>query len=136
MKKIEINNLSELIDYIKSIPKDKWCITKTTDNFGNHCFLGHCDKIFQREKAWDLTQNIWDLVNYDTNTEKFKDIFCMGTGISHGNPLACINDGYVNEYQQDNPKDRILAVLNDLLNLELLLQEANELKNRELVEVR
>ena len=143
-----VNKLKTLISFCEEIPKDKW-ISGAYELNGSHCFLGHCgmrNGVSSSEKEREifnhirsLTASLLHMISFDNNLAFFnsnwinKEAFNDMINNKSGTPIISINDGSIKEYPQDNPKDRVLAALNDLLNIEILLEEFNELKNRELV---
>jgi hypothetical protein len=101
------------IDKFDAIPEEKW----TTGFFelnGAHCANGHCGVTDSNYKsnikeadalvALLRTLEITTLTDYD------------GFGIFE--ITANINDGFTSEYQQETPKQRILAALYDIKKLQ------------------
>lgn len=84
------------IDKFQNIPENKWCIDRYENSSGQKCAQGHCVNDIQ-----DLSEVIAliDLFGIDK---------CGAVNI------ALINNGKDPRYQQDHPKQRVLAALYDL----------------------
>lgn len=96
-------NKQYFIDKFSAIPSDQWIENFYSDKSGKyHCVLGHLgagikNPLPRNDEEYACFNNlIWD------------NLKC--------NPIF-INDGFDARYKQDNPKDRILAALNDIKDI-------------------
>lgn len=99
------------INKFEKIPEDKWItgmIGLNSIENSPKCALGHCgiDESF---------------LNETKDSKALKEIFSNTSFTSSISPIRggtdCIwkiNDGYIKEYQQETPKQRILAALYDI----------------------
>jgi len=102
-----------LIELLKPIPEEQWCVRRFTTLSGQCCFLGHIgvkvDKIpmdapsrsfFNSvivEKVRDLTKTFLD---------KHHKIDADGASVNNGT--------HINGYDEEHPKARILHMLEDM----------------------
>lgn len=82
------------IEKFEAIPEEKWFQNDYEDGSGRFCALGHCGQKYL--KPTDESIALSRLVDY----------------------VSMINDGYVDCYQQANPKQRILAALYNIKKLQ------------------
>lgn len=84
--------IQQVLDVITPIPEDKWTIKYHIDDKGRRCFYGHLNEI---------------------NLNLSKKIREIGNNINL--KFTSVNDGDDKKYQQNTPKQRVIAALNDLL---------------------
>lgn len=91
------------IDKFRAIPEEKWCVDEYGIN-GRHCALGHCGYFVPAGSRFEVS-----------TPEGSALIELLGDlgGITE------INDGDCDAYPQPTPKQRILAALQDIENMEL-----------------
>jgi len=101
--------LQEFIDFFESIPEDRWCINKFVDDDGRCCAAGH---LGLRTSVGDTTAR--------------GVLRKLLLSINRRCSIAYINDGQNPDYQQDSPKKRILAFLNDCKSLQTYYHKDGE----------
>lgn len=92
MTKFEVNYY---INKFEAIPEDKWC-EGVFNNKDQYCALGHCGAN-QTKRRNDESDALCDLFNFKLNTF-----------------VGRVNDGRDPRFQQDTPKQRILAALRSI----------------------
>jgi len=99
MKALEIKKLLE------PIPKEDFITGSTTDEVGKCCATGHLRRLLSgNPNMYNFTNLVGWTINEKIAKEiQFKDI------------LVTVNDGLILKYNQDNPKDRVMAYLDDLI---------------------
>jgi hypothetical protein len=118
MKKAYRITALEAKTLLEPIPKDDFIVGDFTDSVGKCCGVGHLVRLKSKNPN-DYTQNCRDWNGRD-GIEKFvrydvKDFIKSKYGITHKNLADVNNNPYVNGYTQDNPKDRVMALLNDMI---------------------
>lgn len=90
--------LQQIIDHLKSTGKDEWCkdVVRTKDSKQN-CLFGHVFNMGGDDNK--LANKWWDFME-----------MCATTYMVYP-----VNDGSHPDYKQDNPRDRCIAYLEDLL---------------------
>lgn len=120
-------NVEYFIAKFEAIPENKWCVGALQDH-DRCCAQGHCG--VTRENH---------LVRYNRASESYALIHIMGGFVYDGTiNAALINNGCAPKYQQETPKQRILAALYDIRDKELSeanLKEASKIVSEELVSV-
>lgn len=101
-------NVDYFIKKFEEIPEEKWIAGSFSGMNGTHCALGHCYNNGEGYTQSPEGSALIRILNYP----------------------AQINDGLRSEYQQNNPKNRILAALYDK-KAELAVKEAQEIINTE-----
>lgn len=76
------------INKFDAIPDEKWCMGKTVNDEGQHCAIGHA------------------------KPDEIYSIFMLFRNL--GETPMNINDGKVEAYQQETPRERIVAALKDI----------------------
>lgn len=90
--------VEHFIQKFEAIPEDSWCVGQFKTNDGKHCALGHCA--------------VYDgFISDSPEAIALCHIFMEKQGILD---TTGINDGKDPRYQQNNPKERILAALRDV----------------------
>jgi hypothetical protein len=82
------------IDKFEGIPEELWCCGEFTDGLGRFCAMGFCGR-----RLGVCTDESFAL----------SEIF-----IELGAQVPAVNDGDDSDYQQETPKQRILAALRDI----------------------
>lgn len=100
------------VDYFlrkfEAIPEDKWCVDTFQDENGRCCAQGFCGfNTWNAVVLWD-----WAKYNKKVNHEgvELVRLFSKYTGYQ----VAEINNYTYHKYNQDTPKQRILAALRDI----------------------
>lgn len=112
-----IYDVQFFIDKFSAIPEDHWCTAVFTDGDGKHCANGHCG----RTNSMHMTVESAALVALFLPlhlTEHFGKKVIYDFDYYEGWKIAMINDGITDQYQQDTPKQRILAALYDIKKLQ------------------
>lgn len=104
MKDIEV--IEEVLELITPIPEENWCIYHYTNNTDKCCMYGHIQRIKRFNGDYDFN-NFEDVELSD----KIRNV-----GLRHGIRFVDVNDGDHPKYQQETPKQRVVAALNDLKN--------------------
>lgn len=117
-KKYDVNYF---INKFSKIPEKRW-ITDTFVGVNplNRCARGFCLTAKSAFKAWRGKDAVEVLREYNEELVALDGLFGQ---VSEGIVIALINNGWVKEYQQATPKQRVLAALQDLK----LEQESAEL---------
>jgi hypothetical protein len=100
------------VDYFiakfEGIPDRQWTRSQYTDGWGGFCALGHCGEHVETSTDGSMRRR-----NVQTEeAEALRKLFSDSLGI-YCSPDR-VNDGMAEEYQQENPKQRILAALRDI----------------------
>ena len=115
-------NALEAKELLLPIPKDEFLTGKFTDYKGKCCAIGHLVRLKSKDPN-NYDQNLTDGAGWYTNTECEVEDFAREkvseyNGEKHDQyeDLAAVNNRTeVNGYTQDNPKDRVMALLNDMI---------------------
>jgi hypothetical protein len=110
------------IKKFEAIPEEKWCVDKLDDEEGRKCANGHCGVTDIRLSC--LTEEsiaLWVVFQHtqihDVNGTLLQEGSSSRT--HHYSEIAArINNGQAIEYQQETPKQRILAALRDIQSRE------------------
>ena len=112
-------NALEARELLLPIPKDEFLTGKFTDYKGKCCAIGHLVRLKSKDPNnydQDLTDGRW---GGECEVEDFaRGKVCEYNGEKHDQyeSLAAVNNRTeVNGYTQDNPKDRVMALLNDMI---------------------
>ena len=117
-------NAQYFINKFEAIPEEKWCVGDFLNEEGQSCANGHCGM-----------RNGWEYLNEETQAlQKVFSVLevrmlCGGEVVEdesmddlgdfwYSRKAARINNGHIVGYQQDTPKQRILAALRDIQALE------------------
>jgi hypothetical protein len=106
-------DVQHFINKFEAIPEDKWTTGSrgTRENeLGEYCAYGHCG--IRHGVYLDSTQEAIALAKLFYHIDR-TPFFC---DLSFG--VCWINDGKYGDYQQDTPKQRILAALYDIKKLQ------------------
>lgn len=95
------------------IPQEDWIINNFTDGQGKCCFIGHYTRLTSYDPNDYSHDNCgdWEASEARTLTRKFlkENHFVTGDG-------AMINNvNNINGYTEDNPKDRVMDLLKDMI---------------------
>lgn len=86
-----------IISYMQDTKDDDWCLDVVRSESGDkNCFFGHLFNMGSDEKE---SNALWDAFEHEWATTYM---------------IYPINDGSDPKYQQDTPKERVLAYLRDL----------------------
>lgn len=100
------------IDYFlakfEAIPDRQWTRSQYADGWGGFCALGHCGE--RVITSTDGSMN--SAILYTEEADALKKLFSDSLGIYCGPHY--VNDGKIEKYQQETPKQRILAALRDI----------------------
>lgn len=94
--------LDYFIEKFEAIPEDEWCTQLYVNENNQCCALGHCGVTFEKGSVEGIT----------LNTLSIKALNSPNTG--NYMSIINVNDGEHPKYQQDTPKQRVLAFLKDL----------------------
>ncbi len=116
---METFNLDYFIKKFKAIPNRKWNVGKQLALDGTRCALGHC-KLSEIDKFADLFNNETLTIIKKTSNNDYEvgDILYPDMSYNNINKVAAINNGETKEYQQETPKKRIVAALENLKKYE------------------
>lgn len=118
------------IDKFEAIPEENWCILRQANEEGQRCALGH----FMSPDATPFDAYGHTTAEGIAAGKLFRGIIQeirTSADPKEQGPMniAVINNGEASEYQQETPKQRILAALRDIQSLELQ-QKAIEQTNK------
>ena len=103
------------------IPKEDFIIKDFTDRLGKCCAIGHLVRLTSKDPS-DYKQDCDDWVFGENTVNHFvrDDVtnFIKKVHGARGNLATVNNNNNVNGYTQDNPKDRVMALLEDMINEE------------------
>lgn len=106
----------EIKDIIKDIPLENWMTSKTTDDNSKCCVIGHIYRVKHNNgnyKFFDKGDAPYDnIMEFDKEINKFlkeKKGECYCTNLFE------INDRKHPFYEQETPKERVLALLDDMI---------------------
>ena len=85
--------IKEIIEYLESIPEDRWCVGEYSSGSGKCCAAGH---LFRKSGS------LYEAADALMLTE-FRD-----------RRITSINDGLDADYQQPTPKARVMAFFRDV----------------------
>jgi hypothetical protein len=101
------------------VPKDEFITSLFSDTIGKCCAIGHLVRLTSKDPS-DYKQSCDDRVNVDVN--RFARITVRDFNQRKHNvseSLAAVNNhNDINGYSQNNPKDRVMALLDDMINEE------------------
>lgn len=86
-----MKTIQDFIDFYEAIPEEKWTVGIGDSRIGNTCAIGHL-KTFIFDEFMLLRHK----------NARLKDIYR-------------VNDGKLSDFQQETPKQRVLAFLRSLL---------------------
>lgn len=89
------------IEKFEKIPHEMWCVTLLEDANGRHCAWGHLGVQYMAHCNQTHEGKAFGLLFYDNLISVFQ-----------------VNDGRHSMFQQDNPKDRMLAALHYIKSLQ------------------
>lgn len=123
MKSLNQQNLelaNEFINHFAAIPESKWNSGFQYKGDGTCCALGHLNYSYSRfvSRTWKTSEKQMQLrvLFIDCGIPQIKP----SDGPAGGNLVAQINNGDHHLYQQETPKQRILAALEDVKKYILL----------------
>ena len=108
----KLQTAQDFYDFFAAIPAEKWCIDYTQNEAGQRCAWGHLG---------NYAGGHYGDVPVGGNEEALGRLasvlapFNQGPYYSTGSVVFDINNGRDERYQQDNPRDRILAALKDAI---------------------
>lgn len=128
-------NVEYFIKKFEAIPEENWSIGSIQDTDGNSCANGHCGVLHLGHGYIVLNKVLTGVIRYRTTDESraLQKVFSkleitQLPGISYemfyeehfqySVTAAIINNGHAAKYQQETPKQRILAALRDIQLLE------------------
>lgn len=96
----------EALRLLSSVPKEEWITGKYTDRVGKCCGAGHYCRLKRNPESYSMSNCSEDLsFGFIIDIKRFLE----------GVDLFMVNDGGVEKYNQDNPKDRVIALLEDMV---------------------
>jgi hypothetical protein len=100
------------------IPKENFLLGKFTDDVGKCCAIGHLRRLTSKNPKDYSLRNcsvVYSGEVYDFSRRKVGEFVDLKYD-TYNKDLASINNtSSVNGYNQDNPKDRVIAVLDDMI---------------------
>lgn len=107
----KIYDADYFIKKFESIPEEKWNdFVQYDEETKTRCAFGHC--------GWKIPKG--DVVNGDQTFEgrKLTELFnSVGFEVGSKNWITDVNNGFSPDYKQETPRQRMLAVLNDIKKL-------------------
>lgn len=114
----EETEAQKLYRLLSSIPKDEWIINKFTDEVGKCCFIGHYARLVSGNPGDYSTNNCSDWLEYPEKglARNLTREFLISLGFGGGYSGADVNNiNQINGYTEDNPKDRVMHLLKDMI---------------------
>ena len=113
-------DVNYFIKKFEAIPEGKWLV-RSQGNNGNHCAVGHCKNVMGQYGNSGMM--IEDQFSYSPEAvalaKLFYDAKIVGVTFDYlGWNVADVNNGDHPDYQQPTPKQRILAALYDIKNMQ------------------
>lgn len=114
--KAKLYSVEWFLSFFRKIPASQWCINTRDNHQGQHCVLGHTDKI-EDTSSWEseigATVALGNLLSENSHAGK-NFIACVnngqgGTGSSYGGHANLLQ-----YFKYKSPKFRVLAALRDL----------------------
>ena len=107
-------NSLEAKELLLPIPQNDFLLHKFSDGHGKCCAIGHLVRL-KSEDPLNYTQYLADGGEVENFVRKQVKKYIRETH----NERACLarvnNKNNINGYTQDNPKDRVIALLNDMI---------------------
>lgn len=95
LERYHLFGIDEIIAYMEKTQEDSWC-TKVVRSWKSNCFFGHLHAMCKDD--WEATFN-WDMFEEQWATTYM---------------IYPVNDWEHPEYQQETPKQRVIAYLQNL----------------------
>lgn len=99
------------IDKFEAIPEDRWTTFTQIDSQERRCALGHLLPSSYNYETWSKG---WGCCGSETEEGKALCLLFSPIRFSGACTVANINNGEDDKYQQDTPKQRVLAALRDI----------------------
>ena len=107
-------NSLEAKELLLPIPQNDFLLHKFSDGHGKCCAIGHLVRL-KSEDPLNYKQCLWDEGEVENFVRKQVRKYIRETHEEHA-CLARVNNRIdINGYTQDNPKDRVIALLNDMI---------------------
>lgn len=94
-------NAQYFYDFFSNIPSEKWITANFSEGVDKHCAYGHLGIRECNDFKCNIDANILSV------------LFAK-----HNKTVTGVNDGYHKDYQQANPKERILSALKNIIDYE------------------
>lgn len=101
---------------LSPIPKENWITSYFSDGYTRCCFIGHYQRLTSKDPNNYSLDNCSDL--FITSPCKAREItrkFIMETYNRLEDGASVNNSKDINNYIEDNPKDRIMHLLKDMI---------------------
>lgn len=103
----------EALELLKDIPKENWLTDVFTNGIDSCCAIGHLKRLTSKNiedySILNCTDRIYDVKDNIHTIRKNSSRFLKGRGI------ATVNNRKTEGYYQDHPKDRVIALLKDMI---------------------
>lgn len=106
-------DVSYFINKFQAIPEQKWGISSFIDaDTGARCAQGHCG--MNTDNCW----HVWgrSIATVQNSLKEAASLYYLFG--DNGLDVGMVNNGYLTEYSQPTPKQRILAALHDIKKLQ------------------
>lgn len=102
---------------LNPIPKENWITNKFTDEMGKCCFIGHYSRLISKNPSDYSDENCNDWYDYKQrgNARNLTLRFLQSIGYTNHNGASVNNVNNINGYTEDNPKDRVMHLLKDMI---------------------
>lgn len=103
----------EALELLKDIPKENWIVSRFTNEIDSCCAIGHLKRLTSKNiedySILNCTDRIYDVEDNVAPIRENSSRFLKGIGI------ATVNNRKTEGYYQDHPKDRVIALLKDMI---------------------
>ena len=112
-------NAVEARGLLIGIPKEEFITEYFSDEIGRCCSVGHLVRLKSSDPS-SYDQSLSDSCNNEVSKFVREDVWdFIRTKYGELANLATVNNNpNINGYTQDNPKDRVIALLDDMINEE------------------
>ena len=107
-------NSLEAKELLLPIPKNDFLLHKFSDGWGKCCAIGHLVRLKSKDPL-DYKQWCGDGGEIENFVRKQVRKYIRETHNESGCLAVVNNKNTINGYTQDNPKDRVIALLNDMI---------------------
>lgn len=99
---------------LSEVPKEDWIIGEFTNLNGKCCALGHWNRL-NRDPNDYSSKNCSNEFEGDMDLRSFTVRFMREKHNLYTNIAGVNNEDFYNGYTEDNPKDRVLHLLDDMI---------------------
>lgn len=109
----------EALRLLQEVPKENWIEGRFTDEVGSCCAVGHYTRLKSSNPDDYSMTNCSDWIEGKEEIYKFRELtdeyITNKYGLVWYNVADVNNNDDVNGYNEDNPKDRVIHLLEDMI---------------------